>query len=395
MPRLPKAAGVDAPPPDAGADAPTSHLGSVAQPADGGAARSGPSAHGAGGTPPPPPPMQSTQRQPPPPPPPPPQGFGAVPPPPPPPPQGKWAASGGAAPQAQSYSNGLEVADVPQHSGGNYRRLHDQARAALNQLYAQRFDMAVAPNFAWREYVCAHPSSGDLVRSGIASFVAAPIQGTLDPNRNWKRIDFVLTRVDGSVARLHPGHKPQNDAQIAWFPPGAFTYQGATRGVGEHMYTTLAHASSAEQPGLGGGASSAGQPGLGGLAVVLTKQDAASVPQVDRVGKKTAWEKLTWLRENRESQRGDGLLDITAEPAFRWQTWVANLREHRDAFVGPGVVACFVATDPMPVRLIALRSDSTWSAMELSRTRRGGARNFNVEFLGVQDVADSWVATSD
>ena len=62
MPRLPKAAGVDAPPPDAGADAPTSHLGSVAQPADGGAARSGPSAHGAGVAPPPPPPTQSTQR---------------------------------------------------------------------------------------------------------------------------------------------------------------------------------------------------------------------------------------------------------------------------------------------------------------------------------------------
>ena len=52
---------------------------------------------------------------------------------------------------------GLSVADVPRYSGVDYHWLHKEARAALNNLYATGLQEAVAPAFAWREYVCAHP----------------------------------------------------------------------------------------------------------------------------------------------------------------------------------------------------------------------------------------------
>ena len=130
----------------------------------------------------------------------------------------------------------MSLADVARHSGGNYHWLHKQARAALNNLYADNLQEAVVPPFAWREYVCAHPASQELVGPGIQSFVAEPIAGTRDANRRGHpRIDFVLQRVDGWVARLHPGRRPQEDAAVCWFPPGAFTQEGQASGVGAGM----------------------------------------------------------------------------------------------------------------------------------------------------------------
>ena len=153
---------------------------------------------------------------------------------------------------------GLSVADVPRHSGGDYHWLHRQARAALNNLYATRLQEAVAPAFAWREYVCAHPASRDLVGPGIQSFIAEPIAGTRDATRRGHpRIDFVVQRVDGWVARLHPGRRPEEDAAVCWFPPGAFAQGGQASGVGAGMYVA-----SAAQPAPAG--SSAAQPAPAG-----------------------------------------------------------------------------------------------------------------------------------
>ena len=125
------------------------------------------------------------------------------------------------------------------------------------------------------------------------------------------------------------------------------------------------------------------QPVLGGDAsVLLTQEEAASMHPAERVCKQTAWEKLTWVRENREVVRDDGLIDITGEPKFRWQTWVANMREFRDPFVGSGVIACFVTSHPAAMRMIALRSDNTWSCVELSCTWRGAGWQYDCEFIG-------------
>ena len=237
---------------------------------------------------------------------------------------------------------GLSVADVPCHSRGNYVSLHKQARAALNNLYATGLQEAVAPEFAWREYVCAHPASRDLVGPGIQSFVAEPIAGTRDANRRGHpRIDFVVQRVDGWVSRLHPGHRPQEDAAVCWFPPGAFAQGGQASGVGAGMYVA-----SAAQPAP-----------AGGPPVLLTVEEAACVPPADRMGKAAAYEHMTWLRGRLGRNEEHGLIDVTHCADFAWQTWLANVRD-RDAFIGPGICKVFVTPPTNPeVQLRAQRCD--------------------------------------
>ena len=279
----------------------------------------------------------------------------------------------GAGPQVPQF--GLSVADVPCHSRGNYVSLHKQARAALNNLYATGLQEAVAPEFAWRDYVCAHPASRDLVGPGIQSFVAEPIAGTRDANRRGHpRIDFVVQRVDGWVARLHPGRRPQEDAAVCWFPPGAFAQGGQASGVGAGMYVA-----SAAQPAPASG--SAAQPApAGGPPVLLTVEEAARVPPADRMGKAAAFERMIWLRMRREEH---GLIDVTHCADFAWQTWLANVRD-RDAFIGPGICKVFVTPPTNPeVQLRAQRCDGTWACLQVGRTWQGQGWQHALEFRGV------------
>ena len=291
---------------------------------------------------------------------------------------------------------GLSVADVPRHSGGDYHWLHKQARAALNNLYATGLQEAVAPAFAWREYVCAHPASRDLVGPGIQSFVAEPIAGTRDANRRGHpRIDFVVQRVDGWVSRLHPGRRPQEDAAVCWFPPGAFAQGGQASGVGAGMYVA-----SAAQPAPAGG--SAAQPApAGGPPVLLTVEEAARVPPADRMGKAAAYERMIWLRGwlGRSEEHGlmgkaaayrseeHGLIDVTHCADFAWQTWLANVRDHQAAFIGPGICSVFVTPPEKPeVQLRAQRCDGTWACLQVDRTWQGQGWQHAVKFLGVHQL---------
>ena len=264
---------------------------------------------------------------------------------------------------------GLSVADVPHYSRGDYNWLHKQARAALNNLYATGLQEAVAPAFAWREYVCAHPASRDLVGPGIQSFVAEPIAGTRDANRRGHpRIDFVVQRVDGWVSRLHPGRRPQEDAAVCWFPPGAFAQGGQASGVGAGMYVA-----SAAQPGP------AERP-----PVLLTVEEAARVPPADRMGKAAAYERMIWLRGWLGPSEEHGLIDVTHCADFAWQTWLANVRDHRAAFIGPGICSVFATPPEQPkVQLRARRCDGTWACLQLDRAWQGQGWQHAVKFLGV------------
>ena len=272
---------------------------------------------------------------------------------------------------------GLSPADVPRHSRGDYRWLHNQARAALNNLYATGLQEAVVPAFAWREYVCAPPASRDLVGPGIQSFVAEPIAGTRDANRRGHpRIDFVVQRVDGWVSRLHPGRRPQEDAVVCWFPPGAFAQGCQASGVGAGMYVA-----SAAQPAPAGG--SAAQPApAGGPPVLLTVEEAARVPPADRMGKAAAYERIIWLRGRLGRSEEHGLIDVTHCADFAWQTWLANVH-HQAAFIGPGICSVFITPPEKPVQLRALRCDGTWACMQLDRAWQGQGWQHALQFLGV------------
>ncbi len=276
-----------------------------------------------------------------------------------------------------SEDPGLSVADVPRYSGGDYKSLHRQARAALNNLYAIRLQEAVAPGFDWREYVCAHPASRQLVGPGIQSFVAEPIAGTRDPNRGGDpRIDFVLQHVDGWVARLHPGRRPREDAAVYWFHPGAFAREGQTSGVGAGMYVSSVAQTSPVWRGTA-------QPASAGLPpVALTVEEAARVPPADRMGKATAYARMNSLRGWISPSEEHGLIDVTHCAEFAWKTWVANVRDHQAVFIGPGICSVFLTPPDRPLQLWAHRCDGTWACLQLDQKRQGQGWNHALSFLG-------------
>ena len=100
-----------------------------------------------------------------------------------------------------------------------------------------------------------------------------------------------------------------------------------------------------------------------------------------RVSKAVAWQELTWLRENRKACLREGLIDITEEPLFRWERWVANIRKHSDAFVGLGVKAVYVTERRLPLQLWAVRVDGTWACLQLERTPLGKGWDYTVSFF--------------
>ena len=125
------------------------------------------------------------------------------------------------------------------------------------------------------------------------------------------------------------------------------------------------------------------QPGQAKQRIIVTQLDVADVGASERVGKAYAWQRLTWLRHNREAFSTAGLLDITEKPLFRWQTWVANERDYSDDFVGPGVATVYVTKPRLPLRLYAARVDGTMAYLELSRSLLGKGWSYLVAFSGV------------
>ena len=100
---------------------------------------------------------------------------------------------------------------------GPPRSLHNMAREALNAIsqsstYAEE---NLDDWFEWIPYVAAHPESERIVGPGITQAVARFREGTNDANRGGApRLDFHFIRVDGTVCRVHPGRKRNQDAQL-------------------------------------------------------------------------------------------------------------------------------------------------------------------------------------
>ena len=100
---------------------------------------------------------------------------------------------------------------------GPPRSLHNLARQALNAI-SQRSTYAEVDLddwFEWIPYVAAHSESERIVGPGITQAVARFREGANDANRGGApRLDFHFIRVDGTVCRVHPGRKRNQDAQL-------------------------------------------------------------------------------------------------------------------------------------------------------------------------------------
>ena len=100
---------------------------------------------------------------------------------------------------------------------GPPRSLHKLARGALNAIsqsstYAEE---DLDRWFDWIPYVAAHRESERIVGQGITQAVARFRAGTTDANRGGApRLDFCFIRVDGTVCRVHPGHRRSQDAKL-------------------------------------------------------------------------------------------------------------------------------------------------------------------------------------
>ena len=117
----------------------------------------------------------------------------------------------------------------------------------------------------------------------------------------------------------------------------------------------------------------------------MTVEEAASVPPADRMGKAAAYEHMTWLRGRLGRNEEHGLIDVTHCADFAWQTWLANVRDHQAAFIGPGICSVFVTPPEKPeVQLRAQRCDGTWACLQVGRTWQGQGWQHAVEFRGVR-----------
>ena len=188
-----------------------------------------------------------------------------------------------------------------------------------------------AVKFPWQPYVAVHPQANDLVGSGITSFEANFIAGTTDPNRSGQqRLDFVIRHTDGGYWRIHPGSKPRLDAVPRYFTPAdARTHLAADqwRYLGPQGFTY---------------------------------EDALTVPQSDRIGKKKAWVVLENLPL--------GELDSSPDATFKWWLWLANLGPHTQTAIGAGVIgAALTFSDCREKRILCRRVDGCTVEMLFSR----------------------------
>ena len=218
-------------------------------------------------------------------------------------------------------------------------KLHNLARQELERQIRIGQDVAgdADPSenpvqFPWQLYVAMHPQATDFVGPGITSFEANFIAGTGDSNRSGQqRLDFVIRRTDGGYWRIHPGSKPQSDAQPRPFAPAV-------------ARTRLAADQWRYLPPQG-----------------FTYEDAQNVPQTDVIGKKDAWVALENLPV--------GELDSSPDATFKWWLWFANLGPHTRKTLGAGAVgAALTFSDPAQKRINCRRVDG--STVEILFSRR-------------------------
>ena len=158
-----------------------------------------------------------------------------------------------------------------------------------------------------------HKMAQHLVGPGVIAFTGEFIAGTQDPNRQGRmRMDMVIRHTNGGYVRIHPGGKIKTDAKPKFFPPAA-----AASGATEHASTEW------NTPGSGG---------------TLTWERAQTVPQGDRLGKKSVWK----IIEGVWQASGDAL-GITDGSILRWWLWIRNLGAHSRDVIGPGVTGARVS----------------------------------------------------
>ena len=246
----------------------------------------------------------------------------------------------------------LRQADLPALQAQNQRNrqpLHDEARGWLNWLTRQDPDMDrgrlgidltdLWPN--WRAYIAMHKMAQILVGPGVIAFTGQFIEGTRDANRaGMMRMDMIIRHTDGGYVRIHPGGKIKNDATPKFFPPA-----GAASGATEHARTEW------NTPGPGG---------------ILTWERAQTVPQGDRLGKKSVWKIIQGVWQ----ASGDAL-DITGGSTLRWRLWISNLGAHSRDVIGPGVTGARVSMtdDETSATFTFERADGSSSHVVLSCDR--------------------------
>ena len=136
--------------------------------------------------------------------------------------------------------------------------------------------------------------------------------------------------------RIHPGTTAKTDAQPRHFPSSAT----------EHV-----QAPSLQWRQL---------PASG----VVREEDAALVPQIDRMGTKRAWQHMTALRLPENCDLSD---------MFPWWLWLANLSQHKPGIIGPGIVSAQLehALHQDSVVLSFTRVDDSVCFATLRRNGRG------------------------
>ena len=255
-------------------------------------------------------------------------------------------------------------ADAAVLRSGSTNNYHREARDILQNIYAQPpgdiggvFDLTTGP-WAWphwRNYL-AHLgpryTADPIVGPGVTALTAEFITGTIDPNRGGRpRLDIVVYHVDGGSCRLHPGSKPKNDAQPVFFPPSPLA-RIATNYVAPLLEP--------ERPAL------------------IT---ATAVPQVDRLGKKEAWRRLTAIRDATEHTNPPEVwLELTDGNLFPWWQWFPNLGRWTAEVRGAGIMGVFLDTRPYAYPCVTLRvhhCDGTECLLWLREMKRGDiALNF-------------------
>ena len=116
--------------------------------------------------------------------------------------------------------------------------VHAQMRDLLTRITAQRpvqpvgdnpnapLRVEVPPLTPWRHYLAHHKESQAMIGPGVRAFYSQ-FRSRNDRNRatgqgDQLRLDFVVERIDGSIATCHPGKKPANDAKVHYYEPGQF-----------------------------------------------------------------------------------------------------------------------------------------------------------------------------
>ena len=99
------------------------------------------------------------------------------------------------------------------------------------------------------------------------------------------------------------------------------------------------------------------------------------MPQVDRLGKKEAWRRLTATRDATEhTNPREDWLELTDGDLFPWWQWFPNLGRWTAEVRGAGITGVFLDTRPDAYPCVTLRvhhCDGTKCLLCLRETERG------------------------